>query len=459
MDQMQDLVVIGGGSGGFAAAMRAAQLGGKVTLVEEAQIGGHCMNRACIPTGFLMAAARVVHSVRKAPLFGLQIGQPTLNPDALHERKDLIIEGLRLGTEQLLSEYGITLLAGHGRLVAPNTVEVNGQPVPARNIVIATGSVAALPPIEGADRPGVMTTEEAVELHQVPPRLAVIGSNPWDLELAQYFQTMGSQVVLIEPGPQLLGEADRELAQRLGKLLYDSGIAIRRGTPVEAIRQQDDGSLAVVLVEGQGEVVADRVLAARRLPNTAGLGLRQIGIQMEQGAIRVNERMETSVPHIYAVGDVTGEPMWSHRANAGGIVAAENALGRPGRMDDSALPRCLFTWPEAAWVGLTEEEALAQGLPIEVGKVPVAINPQAMILEETAGLVKVIAGPYGKILGVHILAPGAVDLINTAVVAMLAEATVGELMRLIPAHPSIGEALVDAAMDVEKRSLHLPKWE
>ena len=458
MTEIQDLVVIGGGSGGFAAAMRAAQLGGRVTLVEADLYGGNCMNRACIPTTFLMTAARLMQSVRKAALFGIQAGEPAVDLQALHERKDLLIEGLRLGTEQLLAEYGVTLLRGRGRLVARDAVEVDGQRIPARNIVIATGSVAAQLPIEGADLPGVMGTEEAMALREIPARLAVIGSQPWDLELAQYFQAMGSHVTLIEPGPQLLPEADREISQRLSKHLYDSGIAIRRGVAVEAIRQREDGILAVLLANGQ-EVIADRVLAARRLPNSVGLSLREQGVRTEGGAIVVSDRMETTVPHIYAVGDVVIGPMWSHKANAEGIVAAENAMGRAGRMDYIALPRCVYTWPEVAWVGLTEEEALARGLEVTVGRFPVAINPYAMILEEGAGMVKVVAGRYGKILGVHIMAPGAVDLINTAAMAMMAEATVGELIRLIPAHPSIGEALVDAAMDVERRSLHLPKWE
>jgi dihydrolipoamide dehydrogenase len=303
-----------------------------------------------------------------------------------------------------------------------------------------------------------MGTEEAVALREIPARLAVIGSQPWDLELAQYFHGMGSQVTIIEPDPRLLPEADREISQRLSKHLYDSGIALRRGVSVEAIRPREDGTLAVVLANGQ-EVIADRVLAARRLPNSAGLGLREQGVRTEGGAIVVNDRMETTVPHIYAVGDVVIGPMWSHKANAEGIVAAENAMGRASRMDYTALPRCIYTWPEVAWVGLTEEEALARGLEVTVGRFPVAINPYAMILEEGAGMVKVVAGRYSKILGVHIMAPGAVDLINTAAMAMMAEATVGELIRLIPAHPSIGEALVDAAMDVERRSLHLPKWE
>lgn len=458
MSEVQDLVVIGGGSGGFAAAMRAAQLGGKVTLVEQAMWGGNCMNKACIPSKFLMTVTRLMGSIRQAERFGVGAGEPTVELDRLHDRKDLIIEGLRMGTEQLLAEYSVTLVEGRGRLAAPDTVEVNGERIKARNVVIATGSVAAQPAIEGADLPGVIGTEEAVELREIPPRIAVIGSGPWDLEMAQFFHAMGSRVTLIEPGGQLLPEADREISQRMGKLLYDQGIKIHRGAAVEAIRPGEGDTLEVVLAGDKGQVVADRVLAARRLPNTAGLGLRQLGVQMERGGIVVDDRMQTSVPHIYAVGDATVGPMWSHKANAEGIVAAENAMGRDRRIDYGTLPRCLFTWPEVAWVGLTEEQAEAKGFDIAVGKVPTAINPYAMILDETAGMVKVIAcRRYGKVLGVHIMGPGAVDLINAAAVAMLAEATVEEMMRLIPAHPSIGEALVDAAMDVEKRSIHLPR--
>jgi dihydrolipoamide dehydrogenase len=391
--------------------------------------------------------------------------------DTLHGRKDLIIKGLEMGTEQLLADCGVTLIGGRGRLVARDTVEVwecgsvggSGKQIKARNILVATGSVAAQMPIEGVDLPGVIGTEEAIELREIPPRIAIIGSKPWHLELAQYFHAMGSEVTLIESGPQLLPEADREIAQRLGKLLHDAGIAIKRGVSVEAIRQGDDGSLVVALAEDKVGARSprpyDKVLAARRLPNTTGLGLRQLGVRMERGAILVDERMETSVPHIYALGDATAGPMWSHKANAEGVIAGENAMGQSSRMNYEILPRCLYTWPEVAWVGLTEEQAEAQGIEVEIGKVPTAINPYAMSLDETAGTVKIIAcKKYAKIVGVHIMAPGAVDLINVAAVAMLSEATVAELMRFIPMHPSIGEAVVDAAMDVEKRSLHLPQW-
>ncbi|RLC95478.1 MAG: dihydrolipoyl dehydrogenase [Chloroflexi bacterium] len=467
MVEIQDLVVIGGGSGGFSAAMRATQLGGKVTVVEEAHYGGYCMHKACIPSKFLMTTARLMGRIRKAGRFGIQVEEPTLDMDALHDRKNLIIEGLEMGTEQLLADYGVTLIKGRGKLVARDIVEVNpstssgqsGEQIKARNVLIATGSAPAQLPIEGVGLPGVIGTEEAIELREIPPRIAILGSKPWHLELAQYFHALGSEVTLIESGPQLLPEADREISQRLGKLLHDAGIAIKRGVSVEALRQGDGDSLIVALAEGKGEIAADKVLAARRLPNTAGLGLRQLGVEMEHGAILVNEALETSVPHIYALGDATAGPMWSHKANAEGIISGENAMGLNSRMNYEILPRCLYTWPEVAWVGLTEEQAEAQGIEVEVGKVPTAINPYAMILDETAGTVKIIAcKKYGKIVGAHILAPGAVNLVNVVAVAMLSEATVGELMRFIPMHPSIGEALVDAAMDVEKRSLHLPQW-
>jgi dihydrolipoamide dehydrogenase len=417
-------------------------------------------------------------TIQDAERYGIQVGEPQVDLEVLHERKDLIVESLRMGTEQLLSDRGIKLLEGQGKLVARDTVRagadqdggVGGAQYQARCILLATGSVAAQPPIEGADLPGVIGTEEAMDLREIPARVAILGSKPWDIELAQYWHRMGSQVTLIERGRQLLPEADREIAQRLGKLLHDSGIAIKRGIAVEAIRRANDGSLAVVLADGKGEVLADRVLAARRLPNSTGLGLRQVGVKTAGGAVVVNERMETSLPGIYAAGDVAtnagtsttrsrvytaGSPgMWSHKASAEGIVAAENAMGQASKMNYSSLPRCLYTWPEVAWVGLTEDQAEAQGLEVSIGKIPTAINSYAMILDQTAGMIKVIISKkYGKILGAHIMAPGAVDLINAISIAMLSEATVNELMRFIPAHPAIGEGLVDAAMDVNGRAI------
>ena len=249
-DGVSDCLIVGGGSGGFAAAVRAAQLGGKVTLIEKALYGGNCMNKACIPTKVLMTAARSMASIRKAGRYGIQVEQPQIDMEALHERKDLIIEGLRMGTEQLLADRGIHLVEGQARLIARDTVEVNGQRVRSRHIILATGSVAAQPVFAGVDLPGVIGTEEALELRQIPGCLAILGSQPWDIELAQYFHTMGSQVTLIEEGRQLLPEADREISQRLGKWLHDRGVVVKRGVAVQAIQEGDKGTLAVLLAQG-----------------------------------------------------------------------------------------------------------------------------------------------------------------------------------------------------------------
>lgn len=463
MSERRDLVVIGGGSGGFAAAIRAAQLGGQVTVVEEAHVGGKCMNHNCIPLTFLMTAARRMNAVQQAGHFGIQVGEPELDVDAMHDEKDLVVMGLRMGTKEQLLDYGIELIDGRGELTAVDTVRVSGGKedgeIKARNVIVATGAVQAQLPIEGADLPGVIGTKEADALREIPPRVVIIGNQAWDIELAQYFNWIGSHVTLITPSRQLIPEADREISQRVAKLLHDSGVDVKRGVEVGAILEGNDGSLVVVVAEGKGEVNAEKVVTARHLPNSAGLGLRELGVEMEHGAVVVDKRMQTNLPHLYAIGDVTAGPMWSHKANAEGLVAAENAMGVHSAIDHETMPRCFHTSPSVAWVGLTQDQAEDRGMEVEIGKVPVAINPYAMILNQTDGAIKIIAGKrYGRILGVHMMGPGALDLINVAAVAMLSEATVDELMRFIPAHPSIGEALVDAAMDVEKRSLHLPKW-
>jgi dihydrolipoamide dehydrogenase len=469
MPEIQDLVVIGAGPGGFAAAMRAAQLGSQVTLVEQAHYGGNCMNRACIPSKHLMVVARQMITIRQAGRLGIQVGEPQVDMEAVHRAKDSLVEGLRLGTEQLLRGHGITLIQGRAFLLSPGIVQVGEQRIQARNVILATGSVPAQPPIAGIDLPGVIGTEEAIEMREIPKRMAILGSQPWDLELAQYYCAMGSQVTLIEETRQLLPEADREIAQRLGKLLYDAGIAIRRGAQVDEIRRGEDACLDIALSDGQ-VIAADRVLAARRLPNAIGLGIHETGIATDGGAIQVDDRMQTNVPHIYAVGDVAipagfrprgggSLATGSHRATAEGLVAAENAsaanaTGLQSRLDEAALPYGLYTWPEVAWVGLSEQQAAARGIAYRVGKAPLAVNPYALILDQAAGVFKIVVGKYDKILGAHIIAPGAVDLVNAIASTMLSEATLHELLRLVPMHPSIGEALLDAAMDVEGRSLH-----
>jgi pyruvate/2-oxoglutarate dehydrogenase complex dihydrolipoamide dehydrogenase (E3) component len=247
-----------------------------------------------------MRAAELLQRIRAAGQLGIRVGEPAIDLETLHKHKDLIIDGLRLGTEQQLLDHGISLVEGQGNLASPNTVWVGGAEIPARSIVIATGSIPGQRAIDGADLPGVIGTEEAVELREVPARLVILGGHPWDLELAQYFRALGAEVTLVVEESRLLPDMDAGLAQRLAKVLSDGGISIRRRTKVEAIRQGANGSLVTCLAEGQGEVLADKMLAARRLPNTTGLGLRALGIKTDHGAILVDEQMRTSVPGIYA---------------------------------------------------------------------------------------------------------------------------------------------------------------
>lgn len=463
MGPRKDLIVIGGGAGGFAAAVRAAQLGGDVIVVEHESVGGNCMHNACIPLTFLMRVAGLLETMTKAANLGITIDQPTVDMEQLHDRKDLLVDMLRMGTEEQLADYGVTLMRGCGRLTGADSVTVEGQGVEARAIIIATGSVGGQLAVEGGDLPGVINTTQAVNLREIPKRVAIVGNDPWMIELSQYFNAMGSDVALISEDARLLPEGDREISQRLAKHLHDSGIDVRRGVTVQGIYEEGDGELRLALGDGADALSTGRVVASPRFPNSAGLGLREVRVATDRGAILVDGYMRTNVGTIYAIGDVTAGPMWSHKANAEGIVAAEGAMGLGAgasrQIDYEALPRCLHTHPEVAWVGLTEDEAADRGIDVRVGKVPVAINPQAMILGQTSGAIKVVSeAAYGKILGLHMMGPGAIDLINAAATAMLSEATVHELMHLIPAHPSIGEALVDAAMDVEGRSLHLPNW-
>jgi dihydrolipoamide dehydrogenase len=421
-------------------------------------LGGACLNEACIPARALTASARLLSSIRNGARFGIEVAEPGVDVNSMHERKDTIIASLRMGTEELLRDHGVTIVRGRGKLADPHTVVVAGDRLKADRIIICTGSTAALPLFDGADLPGVMGTAEAMELRKLPERMAIIGNHPWGLEATQYFQALGCRVTLIECAPQVVPGADREVSARFGKVLHDGGVTVKRAASVQAIQGSADG-LLVKLGNGKGEVETEMVLAARRLPNSIDLGLRELGVRMDGATVCVNERMETSLRHVYAAGDVTGGPRRSHKSSGEGLVAAENAMGLRNVMDTRTLPHCFFTTPEIAWVGLTEEQSKTQGEDVAVGKAPLLISPFALIHDQTSGMIKIVAGKrYGKILGVHIMAPGAIDLINTAVIAMLAEATVQQLMRVLPAHPSLGETLVDAAMDIEQRSLHMPKW-
>lgn len=455
---MQDVIIIGGGAGGIAAAVRAAQLGAAVTIIEEAELGGVCLNRGCVPTKALLAGAALLARVRRAGEYGITVGEPSFSLRAAMARKDAMVAELRAGTESLLTSYGVKLVRGTAGLVGPRQVEIDGEIIEGRAVIVATGSTPTKPATEGFDSKGVITTDEALALEEAPARLLILGGGPIGVEFAAMFHGFGTRVTLLEPGPQILPGEDHEVGQRVRQSLRDRGIDVLIKTAPISIRQQEE-ELVVSLAGRGGEVSADKVLTTGRAPCLVDLGLTEVGVRLVGGAIVVDDGMRTDVLGLFAIGDATGGRMLSHLASVQGLVAAENATGRARRMDYRAVPRCLYTDPEVGCVGLTEAQAEEQGYQFKTSTIPFTLSARATTLGELEGAVKIVAeARYGKILGVHIVGPLATELIGEAALAIQLEATAEDLAYAIRAHPTLAESQVEAARDILGQAIYLPKW-
>ena len=459
-----DLAVLGGGPGGYVAALRAAQLGTRAVLVERERVGGTCLNIGCIPTKALTTSTELLLTARRAREFGLAV--PTADPDlpALMEYKQGAVDALVGGVEHLLKRAGVTLLRGTGHLSAPDTLRVqpdtgDAMSVSASRVILAPGSIAARPPIPGLDLPGVITSTEALDISDVPARLIVVGGGVIGLEFACIYEALGSQVTILEMMPTLLpGGTDEALAQRLALLLRRRGMRIVTEAHVEEIVPAG-GSLAATCRDAKGvlsRVEGDRVLVATgRWPNTEGLGLAEVGVTMNGRAIAVDEHLATSVPNVWAVGDAVRGPMLAHKAMVDGRVAAENACGGSRTVDYRSVPNVIFTRPEVASVGLTEAAARHQGADVKVTQFPFSANPRARILGEMDGLVKLVCeAGSGAVLGVHLMGPHATDLIAEGALAVHVGATADDLAWTTHAHPTLPEAMLEAALGFRDATLH-----
>jgi dihydrolipoamide dehydrogenase len=456
-DKAFDVVVIGAGAGGVPAAIRARQLGASVAAVEKEQVGGVCMNRGCIPTKALMETACFLRTLKRADVFGIRVSDFEVDWDALMAKKEDLVQYLRMGTEALLRSNEIPLYRGSASFKEPNRIEVDGQPLEAKYVIIATGSTWATPAIAGIDREGVITTDDLLSAREIPATVAVLGSGPVELEAAQYLLFMGSRVTLIEEESRILAQEDRELSRRLSGALKEQGMEILTRMKVQEIKQSGE-RLSLVMQGKEGETALDveRVLHVQRRPNFDGLDLQAAGLSAAAEGLRVNDHLQTNVAHIYAIGDATGAPWYSHRASAMGIRAAENALARKRPFDERLVSRAFFTSPGFAAVGLTEQEAKKQGYDIKVAAIPYSINSKAMMMLETDGAVKVVSeSQYGEILGVHIVGPHAVEMIAEGALAMEVEATVEELADAVRVHPSLSESQVDAAREAMGRGIYV----
>lgn len=455
------LVIIGGGPGGYVAAIRAAQLGAKVALVEKDRVGGTCLHRGCIPTKVLVAGAETLARVKRAGEFGIQVDGVTINFGALMERKDQVVERLVAGVEFLLKKNKVDLVPGTGRLAAPERVVVEGvngsvTELKAEQIILATGSRPALIAALGYDGKQVITSDEALELDRLPERLLIIGGGVVGCEFACVYNAMGCKVTVVEMMPTILPTVDQEVARQMQGLLKRQGIALKTKTAITEVRKSPQGITAVL--EGGEELAAEMALISiGRVLNTSGLGLDAVALATgKRGEIEVNGRMETAVPGIYAIGDITGKLQLAHVASAQGLVAVDNIMGRPREMDYRVVPACVFTKPGSAGVGLTTQETKEQGIPIKVGKFSMLACGKAQVLGETDGFVKVLAhAGTDEILGVHAVGAHAADLVAEAAVAMQQGMTADQLAGVIHAHPTLSEALAEAAEAVHGLSIHM----
>jgi dihydrolipoamide dehydrogenase len=461
----KDLVIIGGGPSGYVAAIKAAQLGGRVTLIEKDELGGTCLNWGCMPTKALLHGVEILESLETGKEFGIQADGVKVDFAKMSARKDRAVKILVSGVGGLMKANGVEVVKGSARLISPRAVQVvdeKSQSVSyeARKIILATGSISAPLPIPGAQLSGVIDSTGALKLTRVPESMVIIGAGPIGLEFGTIFSALGAKVTILELLPQILPSEDEEVASALEKSLRHFKIKILTGSQVKGIEELAGGKLKVSAATGEGEKAfeAELVLVAvGRKPNLEGLGLEGAGVRFGKKGIEVNSRMETNVPGVYAVGDVTGQWLLAHFAFAQGEVAAENAVGRESQLESLAVPRCVYTLPEVASVGLTEKEAREKGYEIKVGKFPFSANGKATVLGERTGFVKIVSEvKYGEILGMNIFGPHATDLIGEAVLAMTLEGTAQDIARAIHPHPTLTEALKEAALDVDGLSLHIP---
>ena len=454
---MYDLVVIGAGPDGYVAAIRAAQLGMKTAIVEKDACGGTCLNYGCIPTKALYKNAEVVDEIARAAEFGVDVKGYSIDMEKVQARKAKIVKTLSGGVEGLLKANKVELVRGAAKIMAPGKVEVDGKVLETGKILIASGSKSSKPPIKGIDNSGVITSKEALEMDHVPGKIVIIGGGVIGIEFAGIYRAFGAEVTVVEFMPKIIPAVDKEITDRLQKLLEKKGIRFMVGTKVEEISKS--GSALSVTVDKAGEkssLPCDQVLVSTgRELDIEGLNLDGLGVAYDRKGVKVDENYMTSVPGIYAIGDVIGGVMLAHVASEEGKVCVERMAGEDARVDYDLIPSAIFTFPDVASIGLSEEQAKERGLEYEVGKFQFAGNGKALTMNAAEGMMKVIVSKdKQKILGVHIVGPNASDLLAEAAIAMRGEFTVEEAANTMHGHPTLSEAFEEALTLTLGRGIH-----
>ena len=452
------MIIIGAGPGGYETALLAARRGVEVILIESGPVGGTCLNEGCIPTKAFCRNAEVLDGLHEAEGFGVTGLSYDFDFRAVVSRKNAVVEQLRGGVEGLLGHKNITLVRGKAYFKDDHTVLVDGQEYMADYIIIATGSVSATLPVPGAELPGILTSKEILDIQEIPGRLCVIGGGVIGLEFASIFRSFGSEVTVLEYCKDILPRFDTDLAKRLKQSLGKRGIEINTQSQVTAINENNGVyEVAYTRKDKEETVVADKVLmAVGRRANLDSLNLADIGIQCTRRGVAVNEVMQTNIPHIYAIGDINGLMMLAHAATFQGIVALDHIMGYQNEIDLSVMPAAVFTSPEAASVGLTEDECKENGIPVKCLKSFFRANGKAVTMGEIDGFCKIVVAaepkegadsPYepGRILGCHMYGPHSSDIIQEVCALISRKATLAEFKDIIHTHPTLTEVLQNAA--------------
>lgn len=464
MPDQYDLIVLGAGPGGYVAAIRAAQLGMKTAIVDKAFLGGTCLNIGCIPSKALLDSTHKLVETKHFADHGISVGEPKVDLSKMLSRKDAVVKKMTSGVAFLMKKNKIDYLPGAARITKQKTVEVKGaegtKTVSAKNILIATGSEPAALPALPFDGKRIISSTEALSLPQVPKRMVVIGAGAIGLEMGSVWNRLGSEVVVLEFMDRILPGMDREMTTAFQRILEKQGLKFHLHTMAESAKVVGN---KVQVVRKTGEERASEeadilLVAVGRRPFTAGLGLEDVGVAKDKrGFVTVDPHtFATNVPGIYAIGDVIGGLMLAHKAEEEGIACVETLAGKAGHVNYRACPNVVYTHPELAQVGLTEEDAKKERGEIRVGKFNFTANGRAVAMGEGEGFVKIIGdAKTDRLLGVHILGPHASDMIAEAVVAMEFASSVEDLARSFHAHPTLPEAMKEAALGVEKRAIHM----
>jgi len=451
-DTPYDVVVLGGGSGGYACALRAAELGLSVALVEKGKLGGTCLHNVCIPTKALLHAAEVADSAREGSRFGIKTTFESVDMSGVHAYKDGVVGRLYKGLQGLVSSRSIEFVQGTGRLGGPDTVDVDGRRITGRNVVLATGSYAkSLPGLEIGGR--IMTSDEALTIDHVPARVVVLGGGVIGVEFASVFRSFGSEVTIVEALPRLVAAEDEAISTQLQRAFRKRGIAFRTGVRFAGARQE--GDVVTVGLEGGSTIEADLLLVAvGRGPSTDGLGYEEAGVTVDRGLVPTDERLRTNVPNVYAVGDIVPGLQLAHRGFAQGIFVAEEIAGlSPAPVEDRGIPRVTYCDPEIASVGLTETQAREAYGEIETYEYNLGGNGKSQILQ-TQGFVKLVSEKDGPIVGVHMIGARMGEQVGEAQLIVNWDAFPADVAGLVHAHPTQNEALGEAHLALAGKPLH-----